>query len=72
MKKTEMTFSRNQEAAAGSSVRGIDSGVLFLAFFGALWASIGINGLQGLEEPRLQIVMLLIGVALFVAGVPLR
>ena len=46
--------------------------MLFLAFFGALWASIGINGLQGLEEPWSLIVMLLIGVALFIAGVSLR
>jgi hypothetical protein len=31
----------------GTAVRGDASGVLFMAFFGTLWAGIGIEGLQG-------------------------
>jgi hypothetical protein len=62
----------NQGPTSGPSVRGIASGVLFLTFFGVLWASIGINGLQGLNEPWLLILMLLIGIALLVAGISLR
>ncbi len=31
----------------GVAVRGVASGVLFMAFFGTLWAGIGIGGLQG-------------------------
>jgi hypothetical protein len=30
-----------------AAVRGVASGVLFMAFFGTLWASIGVGGLQG-------------------------
>ncbi|MFL7869898.1 MAG: hypothetical protein AB8I58_13790 [Anaerolineales bacterium] len=63
---------KKQESNARSSVRGIASGVVFLAIFGVLWVAIGINGLQGLDEPWLLILMLLIGVALLVAGISLR
>jgi Family of unknown function (DUF7010) len=67
-----MTFlNRNQAPNAGPSVRGIASGVLFLALFGALWAAMGINGLKGLEEPWLLIVVMLFGLALLFAGVSL-
>jgi hypothetical protein len=63
--------SSNQESNFGPSVGGLARSVLFLVFFGALWASIGINGLNKLEEPWLAIVAMLIGLALFIAGVSL-
>ena len=63
------TTSRNQESNIGPSVGGIARSVLFLVFFGALWASIGINGLNRLEEPWLEIVAMFIGLALLIAGV---
>ncbi len=62
---------KNQESKIGPSVRGIARSVLFLVFFGALWASIGINGLNRLEEPWLAIVVMFIGLALLIAGVSL-
>ena len=62
---------RNQESNIGPSVRGIARSVLFLVFFGALWASIGINGLNRLEEPWLAIVVMFIGLVLLIAGVSL-
>jgi drug/metabolite transporter (DMT)-like permease len=65
------TTSRNQESNIGPSVEGIARSVLFLVFFGALWASIGINGLNWLEEPWLAIVAMFIGLALLIAGVSL-
>ena len=60
----------NEESSPNhrSRVRGIASGVMFLAFFGTLWASLGINGLQGLYEPWLLMVILLIGVTVLLAG----
>ena len=30
-----------------AAMRGIASGVLFMAFFGTLWSLIGVGGLQG-------------------------
>jgi hypothetical protein len=65
------TTSRNQESSISPSVGGIARSVLFLVFFGALWASIGINGLNKLEEPWLAIVAMFIGLALLIAGVSL-
>jgi hypothetical protein len=62
---------KNQGGSARPSVRGIARSVLFLVFFGALWASIGINGLNRLEEPWLEIVAMFIGLALLIAGVSL-
>jgi hypothetical protein len=62
---------RNQESNSGPSVQGIARSVLFLVFFGALWASIGINGLNRLEEPWLAIVVMLIGLVLLIAGISL-
>jgi hypothetical protein len=44
------------------AVRGVASGVLFMAFFGTLWATIGIGGLQGSGSPWLAILAVLIGI----------
>lgn len=51
------------------AIRGTASGVLFMAFFGTLWASIGAGGLQGWGEPWVAVAVPLIGVVLFVGGV---
>jgi hypothetical protein len=45
--------------------------VLFLAFFGTLWASLGINGLKNIGEPWLVIAVWAIGLALLIAGASL-
>ena len=67
-----MTFlNRNQAPGTKPSVRGVATGVLFLALFGALWAAMGINGLKGWEEPWLLVVVMLFGLALLLAGVSL-
>ena len=55
----------------GAAVRGVASGVLFMAFFGTLWASIGIGGLQGWGGPWLAIVAVLVGIALLSGGISL-
>jgi len=54
-----------------AAMRGIASGVLFMAFFGTLWSLIGVGGLQGWGAPWLLIVALLIGAALLVGGITL-
>ncbi len=54
-----------------SAIRGVASGVLFMAFFGTLWAGIGIGGLQGWGQPWLSIVVLLAGLGLLIGGVAL-
>jgi hypothetical protein len=53
------------------ALRGVASGVLFMAFFGTLWAGIGIGGLQGWGEPWLSVVVLLIGLGLLISGIGL-
>ena len=55
----------------GAAVRGVASGVLFMAFFGTLWAGIGIGGLQGLGSPWLSILAVLIGITLFIGSITL-
>ncbi|MEQ6356347.1 hypothetical protein ABNX05_17095 [Lysinibacillus sp. M3] len=54
-----------------AAVRGTASGVIFMAFFGTLWAGIGIRGLQGWGFLWLLILSLLVGVVLFVGGIVL-
>lgn len=54
-----------------SAVRGTASGVIFMAFFGTLWAGIGIRGLQGWGFLWLLILSLLIGVVLLIGGIVL-
>ena len=53
------------------AVRGTASGVIFMAFFGNLWAGIGIRGMQGWEFPVLIILSLLIGVILLISAIAL-
>lgn len=52
-----------------AAVSGTASGVFFMAFFGALWAGIGIGGLQARSYPWLAAVDILIGVALLAGGI---
>ncbi|MCA9875748.1 MAG: hypothetical protein KC441_18885 [Anaerolineales bacterium] len=63
---------KNHGSDKGPSISGIASGVLFLVVFGVLWAAIGINGLQGFDQPWLAIGMLLIGLVLLIASLSLR
>lgn len=37
----------SQTTIPRAAVRGTASGVIFMAFFGTLWAGIGIRGMQG-------------------------
>ncbi|MEY9979417.1 hypothetical protein [Lysinibacillus sp. RC79] len=53
------------------AVRGTAFGVIFMAFFGTLWAGIGIRGLQGWGFLWLLILSLLIGVILLIGGIVL-
>ncbi len=56
----------------GDAVRGVASGVFFMAFFGTLWAGVGIVGLQGWGWLWLSLVAVLIGIGLLSAGISLR
>lgn len=53
------------------AIRGHASGVLFMAFFGTLWASIGAGGLRGWGEPWPTVATLVIGAVLVGGGVDL-
>ncbi|WP_245799180.1 DUF7010 family protein [Virgibacillus siamensis] len=53
------------------NVRGTASGVMFMAFFGTIWADVGIGGLQELGSIWLLILAVLIGAALFFSGIAL-
>src|SRR5579872_3148827 len=64
MAQTSSTF-------PGAAVRGVASGVLFMAFFSTLWAAIGIGGLQGWGGLWLPIVVVLIGIGLLLGGISL-
>ncbi len=55
----------------GFAVRGVASGVFFMAFFGTLWASIGVGGLQGWGGSWLSLVVVLIGIGLLLGGISL-
>jgi len=50
-------------------VRGTASGVMFMAFFGTVWADIGIGGLQVSGAIWLLILAILIGATLFFSGI---
>lgn len=54
-----------------AAVRGTASGVIFMAFFGTLWAGIGIRGMQGRGFLVLILLSLLIGVILFISAIVL-
>lgn len=51
-----------------AAVRGTAIGVLFMGFFGTMWASIGIGGLQGWGFIWLLILSMSIGIALLIGG----
>jgi hypothetical protein len=55
----------------GAAVRGAAYGVLFMSFFGTLWASIGMGGLQGWGFPWLLIAAVTVGIALLTGGISL-
>lgn len=61
----------SQTTIPRAAVRGTASGVIFMAFFGTLWAGIGIRGMQGWEFPVLITLSLLIGVVLFISAIQL-
>ena len=50
-------------------VRGTASGVMFMAFFGTVWANIGIGGLRISGAFSLLILAILIGTTLFFSGI---
>ncbi|MFP3669797.1 hypothetical protein SB717_32290 [Priestia sp. SIMBA_032] len=58
----------SQTTIPRAAVRGTASGVIFMAFFGTLWAGIGIRGMQGWEFPVFVTLSLLIGVVLFISA----
>ncbi|MEK3889500.1 DUF7010 family protein [Bacillus sp. FSL K6-3431] len=58
-------------AISGSEVRGTAFGVLFMAFFGTLWAYTGIMGLQGWGVSTLLVGAVTLGITLFICGVSL-
>ncbi|MGG0470813.1 hypothetical protein ABEY96_01245 [Priestia aryabhattai] len=58
----------SQATIPRAAVRGTASGVIFMAFFGTLWAGIGIRGMQGWEFPVFITLSLLIGVVLFISA----
>lgn len=64
-------MAQNQSTISRTELRGVASGVLFMAFFGTLWAGIGIGGLQGWGEPWLSMMVLLIGLGLLIGGISL-
>ncbi len=55
----------------GFAVRGVASGVLFMAFFSTLWASIGVGGLQGWGGSWLSLIVILVGIGLLLGGISL-
>lgn len=61
----------SQNIIPRAAVRGTAFGVIFMAFFGTLWAGIGIRGLQGWGFLWLLILSLLIGVILLFGGIVL-
>ena len=58
----------SQTTIPRAAVRGTASGVIFMAFFGTLWAGIGIRGMQGWEFPIFVTLSVLIGVVLFISA----
>ncbi|MGO1101689.1 hypothetical protein P5618_027285 (plasmid) [Priestia megaterium] len=61
----------SQTTIPRAAVRGTAAGVIFMAFFGTLWAGIGIRGMQGWGFLVLIILSLLIGVLLLIGAIVL-
>ncbi len=75
---TNQTSARGVQSAAQAAsaipkaaLRGMASGVFFMAFFGTLWGSIGVGGVAGWAAPWPTVLVVLIGVALLVGAVAL-
>lgn len=64
-------MSQSSSRVPGFAVRGVASGVLFMAFFGTLWATIGVAGLHGWGGAWFPSTAVGIGVGLLVVGVSL-
>lgn len=62
---------RTSETIPRNAVRGVASGVLFMAFFGTMWAGIGIMGLQGWGGLWFALVAVLVGIGLLVGAISL-
>src|SRR5690625_1183902 len=62
-------MSVTENVVTKADVRGTASGVMFMAFFGTVWADIGIGGLRVSVAIWLLILAILIGAALFFSGI---
>ncbi|QQK76951.1 hypothetical protein HUG15_16145 [Salicibibacter cibarius] len=61
----------SQTVVSKADVRGTASGVMFMAFFGTVWANVGIGGLQASASIWLLILAVVIGAVLFFSGMAL-
>lgn len=61
----------SQTVVSKADVRGTASGVMFMAFFGTVWADVGIGGLQVSGSIWLLILAVMIGASLFFSGIAL-
>lgn len=61
----------SQTTIPRAAIIGTAAGAIFMAFFGTLWAGIGIRGMQGWEFPILVTLSLLIGILLFIGAIVL-
>ena len=57
--------------ASRSAVRGVASGLLFLALFGTVWAWVGASGMQGWGYPWLRVATAIVGIILLAGGIRL-
>jgi len=62
-------MSVTENVVTKADVRGTASGVMFMAFFGTVWANIGIGGLRVPVAIWLLILAILIGAVLFFSGI---
>ncbi|MGE7758622.1 DUF7010 family protein [Peribacillus sp. NPDC097895] len=51
------------------AVRGSGIGVIFMAFFGTMWAGIGVMGLQGWGFPYVELVAIITGIIMVIGGI---
>ncbi|MGE7767074.1 hypothetical protein [Peribacillus sp. NPDC096540] len=54
-----------------AAVRGSAIGLLFMAFFGTLWAGTGVMGLQGWGSPYVEFAAVFVGIMLVIGGISL-
>ncbi|MEY8191770.1 hypothetical protein AB4X15_19195 [Peribacillus simplex] len=57
---------RMKEAFRGSGI-----GVIFMAFFGTLWAGTGVMGLQGWGFPYMELAAIFVGIIMVIGGISL-